>query len=405
MKLMKNVLLAGLLLAGLNVNNQVWAIETENTLVEERSLIQMAILLDTSGSMSGLIEQAKTQLWSIVNEFAMAKRGGKVPVVQVALYEYGKSSIPSKENYLRMILPLTTDLDKVSAELFVLRTNGGDEYCGTVIKAATEGLKWSESSQDLKVIFIAGNEPFTQGKVDYRESCKAAISKGIIVNTIHCGSFDEGLKGKWEDGAKLADGKYLHIDQNRKAVQISAPQDDQIRRLGEELNTTYLAYGRAGAEGLALQAEQDINARSAAPAVMTQRAVAKSSSQYRNSRWDLVDAIKEKTVSLEEMKEEELPEEMRKMNEKERQEFIAGKQKEREKIQKTISELNDERKKFIAVEMKKRVDKGEDTLEAVIIKAVREQASKKKFKFETIKVKTDSEEQVKKETEKEKNSK
>ena len=187
MKLVKTMLWLIVVLLGINGVNPARAVEEERTLVENKPLIQMAILLDTSGSMSGLIEQAKTQLWSIVNEFAMAKRDGKVPVVQVALYEYGKSSLPAKENYLRMILPLTTDLDKVSAELFVLRTNGGDEYCGTVIKAATEGLKWSESNKDLKVIFIAGNEPFTQGKVDYRKSCKAAISKGIIVNTIHCG--------------------------------------------------------------------------------------------------------------------------------------------------------------------------------------------------------------------------
>ena len=68
--------------------------------------------------MDGLIDQAKTQLWTIVNQFATAHRQGKIPVLQVALYEYGKSSIPADENYLRMIVPLTTDLDKVSQELF-----------------------------------------------------------------------------------------------------------------------------------------------------------------------------------------------------------------------------------------------------------------------------------------------
>ena len=122
-------------------------------------LIQMAVLLDTSGSMSGLIEQAKTQLWTIVNEFALAKRDGQVPMLQVGLYEYGKSSIPAKEGYIRMILPLTTDLDKVSEELFALKTNGGDEYCGKVIKSATESLAWSKSNDDMKMIVIAGNEP------------------------------------------------------------------------------------------------------------------------------------------------------------------------------------------------------------------------------------------------------
>ena len=97
----------------------------EMTTVEERPLVQMAILLDTSGSMSGLIDQARTELWAIVNEFIFAKRNGKEPELQVALYEYGKSSLPRKEGYIRMIVPFTTDLDEVSEELFALKTNSG----------------------------------------------------------------------------------------------------------------------------------------------------------------------------------------------------------------------------------------------------------------------------------------
>jgi len=89
--------------------------------------IQLAILLDTSSSMSGLIDQAKTQLWRIVNEFATTRKEGKVPELQVALYEYGKSSLPANQGYMRMIVPLTTDLDKISEELFALQHNGGQE--------------------------------------------------------------------------------------------------------------------------------------------------------------------------------------------------------------------------------------------------------------------------------------
>ena len=230
-----------------------------------RPHIQMAILLDTSGSMRGLIDQAKTQLWKIVNELATAKRDGQVPDLQVALYEYGKSSIPASEDYLRMIQPLTTDLDKVSEELFALRTNGGSEYCGTVIKAATEGLAWSEANNDLKVIYIAGNEPFTQGKVHYADACKAAIAKGIIVNTIHCGSYQQGIDGKWKDGAVIADGRHLNIDHNRQIVHIPAPQDKAIAELGAKLNDTYVAYGGAGKAGAARQLAQDGNALAALP--------------------------------------------------------------------------------------------------------------------------------------------
>ncbi len=109
----------------------------ETPIVEKKPLVQIAILLDTSGSMSGLIDQARAELWSIVNEFIFAERDGQQPELQVALYEYGKDSLAKEGGYIRQIVPFTTDLDKVSEELFALETNGGDEYCGWVIKEAT----------------------------------------------------------------------------------------------------------------------------------------------------------------------------------------------------------------------------------------------------------------------------
>ena len=101
-----------------------------------QALVQIAVLLDTSGSMQGLIEQAKSQLWKICNEFIKARQNGTAPEVQVALYEYGKSSLSKESGWIRQIQPLTQDLDKISEELFGLRTNGGDEYCGWVIRRA-----------------------------------------------------------------------------------------------------------------------------------------------------------------------------------------------------------------------------------------------------------------------------
>src|SRR5688572_8440016 len=136
--------------------------------------IQVALLLDTSSSMDGLIGQAKSQLWKIVNELSAAKRDGVRPELEIAVYEYGKDSLAATDGYIRLVLPLSADLDKVSEELFALTTNGGQEYCGKVIKVAADNLEWSNDPNDLKLIFIAGNEPFTQGDVDYREAIKLA---------------------------------------------------------------------------------------------------------------------------------------------------------------------------------------------------------------------------------------
>ncbi len=349
--------------------------------INRKPVVQMAILLDTSGSMSGLIDQARGELWAIVNEFIYARKDGTAPQVQVALFEYGKSTVPSEDGFVRLIVPFTTDLDKISEELFALKTNGGDEYCGWVIKDAVEKLKWSDRAEDLKVIFIAGNEPFTQGNVDYKESCKAAIEKGIIVNTIHCGSESEGIEGKWKDGAVLADGRFLNIDHNRAIVHIAAPQDQQITALNSRLNETYIAYGAKGFEFQTRQEAQDKNATVLSAEAAVQRAVAKSSANYVNAGWDLVDAVNNNKVKIEELKDIELPENMQTMSESERKEYVIQQSKKRAEIQEQIQKLNAERKKYVAAEMKKLQKEG-DTLGSAVIETIRKQAKSKNFEFE-----------------------
>jgi hypothetical protein len=343
--------------------------------------VQIALLLDTSGSMSGLIDQAKTELWSVVNEFALAERGGVRPEVEVALYQYGTPSLGAEGGYIKQLVPLTQDLDKVSEELFALTTSGGDEYCGWVIQRAFDELAWSPESNDYKAIFIAGNEGFAQGSVDYRQSVKAAISKGIIVNTIHCGDNQSGISDQWDQGAKLADGRFLNIDHNAAVVAIAAPQDDEITRLGMELNKTYIAYGSSGGESRKRQAKQEENAMAAGAPSMVERQVTKASGNYRADSWDLVDAAESEEFDMDEVPAEQLPEEMRGMNDKQREAYIAKKAEEREKIQAEINALAAERKEFIAAEMAKLAD-GDETLGAVMKAAVREQAEKREFTFE-----------------------
>jgi len=342
--------------------------------------IQLALLLDTSGSMDGLIDQAKSQLWKIVNELATSKKNGKPINLSVALYEYGKQSIPADEGYLRNIVPFTQDLDKISDELFKLRTNGGDEYCGKVILNAVDKLQWNKSNDNLKIIFIAGNEPFTQGNIDYKTACQKAVKKGIVVNTIFCGSYDEGIQTMWKDGADLADGKYMNIDHNATIVHIDAPQDAEIIKLGQQLNKTYIAFGSAGREKKEKQAEQDANSLSLNPSVMVERSVTKSGAQYKNSGWDLVDATNEGSVKIEELKDEDLPDEMKKMSVQERKTYVDKMEKERAQIQNKINKLNDERSKYIAKKMLE--NKTDNTLDAVMIKTIREQAKNKNYKFE-----------------------
>jgi len=337
-------------------------------------VVQLAILLDTSNSMDGLIDQARSQLWKIVNELAGARRQGRFVELQVALYEYGNNRIPASQGYVRRVLPFTTDLDRVSEELFALTTLGGDEYCGTVIQASLDQLRWSASPADLKVIFIAGNEPFSQGPVDFRKACARARAKDVVVNTIHCGAREQGEQTGWRDGALLAYGSFSTIDQDRAVTHVEAPQDAKIARLGLELNKTYIPYGSIGREGQARQGAQDENAAKFGAGSATHRAVTKANRIYSNAEWDLVDAVRQKHVDLERVKEAELPVEMQGLSAKEKKALVETRAAEREKIQARINDLNRERARYVG-EQRRSKGAAADTLDLVVTKALREQAA------------------------------
>ncbi|MDY7229508.1 vWA domain-containing protein [Hyalangium rubrum] len=336
--------------------------------------VQIALLLDTSNSMDGLIDQAKRQLWTVVNTFQKARRGTQLAHLEIALYEYGKESLAQEGGYIRQIVPFTTDLDKVSEELFALKTNGGDEYAGMVIQKATRNLAWSKAAGDLKLIYIAGNEPFNQGPVTPKSAIDNAKERGIVVNTIHCGSEREGANTGWASAAQVAGGQALNIDQNRAVAHIAAPQDAELAQLGRELNKTYLGYGSKGAESKRRQEEQDTNAAGSVGSATT-RAVSKASRLYDNSDWDLVDGAKKGKVKLEAVKDEELPQELRGKNAQERQAIVDAKAKERADIQGRIQKLQAEREKFVADKQQAAPAGAPATLDKAIIESASKQAA------------------------------
>lgn len=346
--------------------------------VAAESKIQIAILLDTSGSMDGLINQTREQLWRIVNTFATAKKDGKRPRLELALYQYGNDGLPDKEHFVQRVVPLTTDLDRVSEALFKLSTNGGNEYCGAVISHALSELEWSSNPRDLKLIYIAGNEPFTQGPIAFRDVVKKSIGRGVVVNTIYAGSESAGVSEGWVEPAKLADGNFLFIDSNKAVARVDAPQDAELARLSQEMNKTYIAYGRRGGEAAARQAAQDKNAEGMSASSVSTRAKAKASAMYTNSQWDLVDAKKEgKPMAA--VPAAELPAEMQGMSEQQREAYVDGKAKERAEIQSKISKLSAERDAYVQKELQKRAKDGSKTLDDALIESARTQAQKADF--------------------------
>ncbi|MBM1106016.1 VWA domain-containing protein [Aurantibacter crassamenti] len=347
---------------------------------EPNNTVKIALLLDTSNSMDGLINQAKAQLWDIVNEFTHAKCGNeKRPNLQIALYQYGNDNLSSQEGYIQQVLNFSSDLDEISEKLFSLTTNGGEEYCGAVINTSLKQLQWGKNADNLKMIFIAGNEPFTQGKLNYKDAVTNAKEKDIVVNTIFCGNYQQGINTDWKQGASLTGGEYMAIDHNQKVVHIDTPYDDIIIKLNSKLNKTYISYGSLGASKSQMQRTQDANAAEMEEAVAIKRAVSKSSRLYSNSSWDMVDAVENNKIDISEINDDELPSDLKGKSPKAIESYLKDKKEERTQIQNEIQELNKKREAYIATNQK---EDSKGALENAMLGAIKKQAAKKDYKFD-----------------------
>jgi hypothetical protein len=348
--------------------------------------IQAAILLDVSGSMDGLIEQAKAQLWNMVNTMGKAKCDGSVtPQIEIALYEYGRSTNDVKTGYVKLINGFISDLDSLSQNLFSLTTNGGDEYCGQVIFSSLNELQWDASPESYKVIFIAGNEDFLQGSLHYTKACTEAKNKGVIVNTIYCGDKMQGIREHWNLAGECGNGSFTNINQNAKVEDIPTPYDSIIYALNDKLNGTYIAYGYAGAGYQQKQVRMDAANSTMSKSAGLKRIQSKSNAGvYNNAQWDLVDA-KDKggDLALEKIDKKELPDSLKNKTTEELKKIVEVKSKERGAVNAEIANLNKQRDAYIATEKAKNAtNNNAATLETEVEKIIKEQAKRYKMKID-----------------------
>jgi len=346
----------------------------------EKNKIQVALLLDTSSSMDGLIEQAKSQLWQILNLLAHTE-GQKETELEIALYEYGNSVRKTNDVQIRKVSDFTTDMDFISEKLFSLTTNGGNEYCGQVIKRSLDQLEWGEEDGDMKMIYIAGNERFTQGPFSYATACQEAKKQNISVNTIFCGNCEEGVRGLWKQGADLGDGEFLCINQNQPTVYIETPHDDRINELNKKLNETYIPFGKKGKAKKESQRRQDKNAAGYSKANSAERAAFKSSKKYKAESWDLVDAYKKdkNILSNGQVDLTTVSDTLQNISIEELEAQIQNAAAQRAAIQTEIQNLNVERQNYINENSKKIPT--ENNLKNSILKSVENQAKKKGYKI------------------------
>ncbi len=347
--------------------------------------IQAAILLDVSGSMNGLIEQAKALLWNMVTTLGKAQcADNSSPQVEIALYEYGRTNNDQGKGYVKQLSPFTRDLDEVSKILFSLNTNGGDEYCGQVIYTSMDELTWDASAGNYKVIFIAGNEDFLQGNLHYTKACNKAKEKGVIVNTIYCGDYKRGLEEHWNLAGECGNGSFTNINQDAKEADIPTPYDTTLIVLNNKLNNTYIGYGAFGYTNKIRQEKVDQLNFSKSKNLASKRMEAKAKSKvYSNTSWDLVDATMADSTYIARVDKKTLHDSLKNKTTAQLQQIVEEKTTERNAIQQEIIGVNASRTKYIAEQKaKSAINKNEPTLETEVDKIIKEQVQRFSMKIE-----------------------
>lgn len=340
----------------------------------EGPVIQVALLLDTSSSMGGLIDQARSQLWNVVNTLDGVSYQGGQPRLEIAVYEYGNDSLSGLSGWVRQVTPFSSELDTVSEALFSLTTKGGAEFAGHAIRSSINELDWRSGEGVLKVVYVAGNEGFAQGPVPYRAAIEDAKTAGVVVNTIFCGRADDSDAAIWREATVLSGGRFATIDHNYVAPHIVAPQDEAIAGLGQRINDTYVRYGADGRRGLDNLVAQDNNMAGDGAGGAVSRSVSKSSGMYRNDSWDLVDAISGDKIGYGEVDRDSLPEGLQGLDDEQLREHVQAQQTRRNELQEEVAELAAARELFLASERTRLTTGDPQSLDYAIVGAIRAQA-------------------------------
>jgi len=343
----------------------------------------MVFVLDTTGSMGGLLDAAKQRIWGIVNN-VMREQHASVRVGLVAYRDRGDA-------YVTQVLPLTEDLDKVYTRLMEYEAAGGGDGPEDVRSALADGVfaaGWSDAAPDLsQVIFLVGDAPPHNDyydKTDTLVTASNAVQNGIIVNTIQCG-FSGETERAWKMIADSGHGQYFAIAADGGVQAITTPYDDQLADFATKLGATFTPYGfGAGADGDEKRAEavmmtETMEARVAtsAPVVAkAERAINKaiSSEAYVG---DLLQKIENGSVSLDSIDISQLPKDLRALAPYDQRVEIERRLATRRDLRHQILLLSKQRDAFLEAELKKRGDEGFD---AVVAKALHEQMARKPIK-------------------------
>ncbi len=346
---------------------------------QSKSRIEVCFVLDTTGSMGGLIEGAKQKIWSIANDMISAQ---PTPELKLGLIGYRDRG----DEYVVKSFNLTDDIDAIYGHLREFQAGGGGDAPESVNEALAEAIHkmpWSSDSKVLKIIFLVGDAPphmdYPNGP-KYPDLCREAAKKDLIINTIQCGEMAE-TKPIWQEIAKLSEGSYVCISQSGNVAVISTPMDKELSRLNERIGGTLIPYGDSK-----LQAEVHAKyamAASGPVSAMADRLTYNSKTgKAVQGRGELVDALNDKTLKFDEIDQKQLPTELQKLDRSELQKRIAKTRDERADLQKQIVEVSKKREAYIQSENKRLAAEGKgDAFDQKVAETLRVQAAKKGISY------------------------
>jgi Mg-chelatase subunit ChlD len=347
---------------------------------ETKPRIEVCFVLDTTGSMSGLIEGAKQKIWSIANEMISAK---PTPELKIGLIGYRDRG----DEYVVKSFKLTDDIDSIYAHLREFEAGGGGDTPESVNEAlaeAVEKMPWSQDRKVLKIVFLVGDAPPHMDYADgpkYPELCRAAAKKDLIINTVQCGGMTETTP-IWQEIAKLSEGSYVAIAQSGNMAVVSTPMDDDLAKLNKRMGATLIPYGDAEVrrEVGAKQAFAETAPASAAADRLAYNARTRKSVQGAG---ELLDALANNELKLESIDQQKLPSEFQKLSREEIEARIAKTREERATVQKEIDEVSKKRDAYIQAENKRLAEAGKgDGFDEKVAQTIRKQAEKKGINYE-----------------------
>jgi Mg-chelatase subunit ChlD len=344
------------------------------TAAVEKPRIEVCFVLDTTGSMGGLIEGAKQKIWSIANQMIGAK---PTPELRIALIGYRDRS----DEYVTKLFDLTDDIDSVHEKLSGFRAGGGGDSPESVNQALDEAvskISWSQDRRVLKIVFLVGDFPphmDYQDDVKYPITCQKAVKRDIIFNTVQCGN-ETSTTPIWQEIARLSEGTYSAIGQTGDMVAIATPMDAEISRLNISMGNTLVAYGTDKEKRMMLSKQV---AAEASPATVAADRLSYniSSGKSVQGKGELLDAVNRGDVKLAEVKKEELPAELQKLSKEELKAYVDKKQTERTELQKKLQNLLAQRDAYIQAEKKRLQGGKKDAFDEKVAETIRAQAARK----------------------------